>query len=78
MANQSKEPMIKEQGSNGLFELALEESAVKHFCKLFEVLMTDPHSDAAFTRFETGLDNLIEVSSKVDEMIKSKYGRLVS
>lgn len=61
-----------------VYAMALEEAAVKHFCKLFDVLMTDPNSEAAFTRFETGLDNLVEVSNKIELLITNKYGRLMS
>ena len=60
------------------FAMALEEASVKHFCKLFDVLMSDPKSDEAYKRFEVGLENLVNVSNRVEELIRTKYGRLMS
>ena len=63
-------------GVNG-FEMALEEASVKHFCKLFDTLIADPTEDA-FKEFETELDKLVDVSNRIDELIRTKYGRLMS
>ena len=60
-----------------MFEASLEEAAMKHFEGLFTALLADP-SPQAFTHFETELERLVDVSSKVDELIHSKYGRMAS
>jgi hypothetical protein len=52
-----------------LLEEALEHAVREHFCKLFNVLMTDA-SEQSTERFRAGIRRLAETEKLVSDMIK--------
>ena len=63
--------------NDNMFETSLEEASMKQFGLLFTMLLFDP-SPEGYKKFEDGLDKLVEVAAKVDELIQKKYERLPS
>lgn len=52
-----------------LLEEALEQAVARHFCKLFDVLMSDP-SEQGLERFRAGVSKLGNVHQAVSQIIK--------
>lgn len=53
-----------------LYNDAVDQAVTTHFCKLFEVLMSNP-SDASLARFKKGFENLVVMGFKVREIVNN-------
>lgn len=56
-------------GLSNTLDKALQHAVIEHFCKLFNVLMSDPKSPEALQRFQNGLDNLFYAHAKVESIL---------